>query len=589
MNSTAQTLKRLLTKDEQFQFFVIVAVAVGLALSEAAGIASIIPFLSVITNPDTIQNNPYLSEAYQTLRFTSEDAFRTATGAFAVAAFALGAIYKIAANYLVTKFIARRRQSLSRRLLQSFLQRPYSYFLSQNPANITKSIMSEAEIAVSRFIRPLVDALASSLVVLALVILIVVINPKAAMAIALSLGMAYLLIYALLRGSIARSGQLRLATDRARYKSVQEVIGGIKEIKLLGTEANYLKLFEQTSEKLTQLDAKANVLAFVPRYTLETVAIAVLVFIALLMQPEGGPSSAFLPSLGAYAIAGFRLLPAVQKLYASAVEIRYGKAAAQAVAEELSRLRQPLAGDARPPPPSTSAPALKIRLEDLSFTYPQSKKKVLRHINLTIPTGAVLGLAGDSGAGKSTLVDIILGLLPASEGRVIIDGQALTETVMRRWHQQIGYVPQSIYLADQTVATNIAFCESLEEIDMDQVVRAATTAQIHSSIVAMPDGYDTRIGDRGVRLSGGQRQRIGIARALYRHPELLVLDEATNAIDTGTERQLMDSIRSTYPDQTLILITHRLDGLKVCDTIAWLEDGVISRQGTYTELFANNT
>ncbi len=581
VNATARTLQQLLTKQERKRFIFVVAVAIGLALSEAAGIASIIPFLAVITDPLIIQNNAYLAAIYRDLNFTSEQDFRIATGLFTVAVFALGAIYKIAANYLMTKFVARRRQSISRRLLQSFVQRPYEYFLIHNPADITKSIMSEAEIAVSRFMRPVVDLLASSLVVSALVILIVIINPSAAMAIASALILAYFVIYALLRGSINRSGQSRMAADRARYKSVQEVFGGIKEIKLLGTELNYLRVFEAASEKLTQLDARANVLAFVPRYILETVAIAVLVVIAVWMQPADG-TGFFLPSLGAYAIAGFRLLPAVQKLYASAVEIRYGKAAAQAVADQLARL------SALHQAPATADQAraifkldTAISLSNVSFIYPNSETAVLRNITLQIDAGSVFGLAGDSGAGKSTLVDVILGLLPASSGQICVDGQPLTDSDMKRWQKQIGYVPQAIYLADQSIAANIAFCESVDQIDMDRVIAVAQTAQIHDSIVKMENGYDTCIGDRGIRLSGGQRQRIGIARALYRNPRLLILDEATNAIDTEMEQRVLMSIRDDSPDQTIILITHRLDGLKICDQVAWLKDGKLARLGPY--------
>jgi ATP-binding cassette subfamily C protein len=375
-----------------------------------------------------------------------------------------------------------------------------------------------------------------------------------------------------MRRKMHRLGHIRVEANTQRYKAANEMMGAIKEVKLLGVEDNFLRAYERPSALFTRVKAEAQFLSEAPRYVLEAVAFGGVVLIAVYFLAQGETPQHVIPALGLYALAGYRLMPSLQQIFFALMQLNFGRAI-------LENIRNELTVGATP---ALTEHALTIKLplresmelRDIDFGYVGSTRQSLQEITLTIPAKTTIGIIGPTGSGKTTLVDVILGLLQPDRGEILIDGAPLTIANLRAWQNSVGYVPQKIYLSDDTIARNIAFGIPPNEINMDAVERAARTAQIHNFVTKeLAKGYDTLVGERGVRLSGGQHQRIGVARALYHDPDVLVFDEATSALDTATETGLMDAIRRLAGQKTLIIVAHRLETLKDVDFIVRIKSG----------------
>jgi len=307
--------------------------------------------------------------------------------------------------------------------------------------------------------------------------------------------------------------------------------------------------------------------------------------VVLYLIAQSGSFASAMPIIALYAFAGYRLMPALQQIYGAVTQLRFAGPALDALHADLMIL-QPAH-----PNPSQDDIVLKqaITLNDVQYRYPNAPQLALKNLSLTIPAKSTVGLVGTTGSGKTTTVDLILGLLEAQQGTLEVDGQVITEHNRRPWQRAIGYVPQQIYLADDTVAANIAFGVNAKDIDQHAVERAAKIANLHDFVASeLPQQYQTTVGERGVRLSGGQRQRIGIARALYHNPQVLILDEATSALDNLTEQAVMEAVHNLGHEITVILIAHRLSTVRQCDRIYLLERGEVRTSGTYDELIASN-
>ncbi len=373
-----------------------------------------------------------------------------------------------------------------------------------------------------------------------------------------------------------------------RFRVVQEAMGGIKDIKLLGIEEDYVSIYALQARRSARAMARLGIMSELPRFILEALAFGTLLMLMLvLILRSGGDISDIVPTLGIFAFSVIRLLPALQQTYYSLANIRGGRALLDKIVSDYAVVIRGI------DPATDSTKTLRLNhsleLSNVSFGYKTAGRQTLSSVNLTIHTRSTVGFVGGTGAGKTTLVDLVLGLLSPDTGEIRVDGVALTSVNLRAWQKTLGYVPQSIYLTDDTVAANIAFGVSKDKIDMRAVERAARAAALHDFVVAdLPKGYETVVGERGVRLSGGQRQRIGIARALYRSPSLLVMDEATSALDNITERVVMEAVQNVRADTTVILIAHRLTTVKDCDCIFLMEKGQIVASGTYDELIAQN-
>lgn len=562
-----------------------------MGLMEIVGVGSIMPFLSVLSNPEVVQENAYLSIVYEELGFTSTNSFLLFLGVGVFFLVTAGLVFKALTHYAMARFAHMRNYTLSTRLLQVYLSRPYSWFLGRHSADIGKTVLSEVQQVIMFALLPTVRLLAHSVVVLFLFALILFVDPFITLCAVVLFGGAYAGIYLGFRKYLARIGADRVRANQARFQIAQEALGGIKEVKAAGLESGYLQSFGKPARRFAKTLANNQVLTEVPRFLLEAIAVGgMLILILMLLALREGDFRQVLPAIGVFAFAGMRLLPALQKVYQSVSKLRFGRPALDVLHSDLIEMDDASAQKIKPrfDLRRIQPIGLKQQLElvNINFTYPGAKQAAIHDLNFRIAAKHTVGFVGPTGAGKTTVVDLIMGLLIPDSGEILVDDKQITGDNVRAWQRSIGYVPQQIFLADDTVAANIAFGVPPEEIDMAAVERCGRTAELHDFVISeMPYGYETMVGERGVRLSGGQRQRIGIARALYHDPDVLILDEATSALDNMTERAVMDAVHNLGHQKTIIIIAHRLTTVKPCDCIYFLEHGRLVMSGTYDQLF----
>ena len=429
---------------------------------------------------------------------------------------------------------------------------------------------------------PLMTLMAQSMVTVALLILLIIVDPLLALSVGLVLGLAYTGIFAVVSGWLKRLGQARIKANQARFTAVSEAFGAAKEVKVGGLEQAYIERFAKPAEIFAKCQANASVIAQLPRFALEATAFGGMLLVILYLMAKSGSFAAALPIIALYAFAGYRLMPALQEIYGAFTKLRFAGPALDALYKDLISLQ---ASNAQHGYSTPLVLTKAIQLNQVSYRYPNAPQHALKSVDLSISAHSKVGFVGATGSGKTTTVDVILGLLEPQKGTLKIDGQPITAVNRRQWQRAIGYVPQHIYLADDSVAANIAFGVNAEDIDQQAVERAAKISNIHEFVSNdMSQGYATTVGERGVRLSGGQRQRIGIARALYHDPQILILDEATSALDNLTEQAVMEAVNNLGHNITIILIAHRLSTVRQCDQIYLLEQGEVKAQGTFKEL-----
>lgn len=590
-----RTMKRalaLLSQRERFIFILLMGLTLVQAALELAAIGSISPFLMVASSPDKIKTIRALNWIYEEFNFSDSLAFLQFLAGMAFVLLLLSNSVGAVNLWANARYTEGRTLALSLRLLSHYLRQPYPFFLNRNSSELGKMVLSEVGQVVTEVIGPVLKLMSSVLGSLAIVLFLLAVNIKIALLSAAILGGSYGFFYVLVRGRLQLLGAERLQANRQRFKHVSEAFGGVKDVKLLGKEQAMVDQFRVPAVTMARVGIRALLIKLLPPLVMQLVSFGgLLVITVALLTSRKGDISLVLPTLGVFAFAGFRLIPRVQGIFQTVAKVRFGAAAVDSLYRELvespvSALQAPRSGAG--PTAAFPAPRDSIVIDNVSFTYPRADRPALHGISLTIPANSTVGLIGSTGGGKTTLGDVILGLLWAQSGEIRIDGRSLQPGHLRAWMDQIGYVPQHIFLTDDTVARNIAFGVPSEKIDMQAVEAAARIANIHEFIVReMPLGYQTAVGERGVRLSGGQRQRIGIARALYQNPAVLLLDEATSALDTATESSVMAAIHKLAGTRTIILIAHRTTTLTACSKVFELQHGQVVRSGTYEELFSH--
>ena len=561
-----------------------------MAFLDMLGVASILPFMAVLANPELVHTNALLNAAFTTSRhigIQTTDLFLFALGMLVFVLLVSSLAFKAITTYAQTRFALMREYSIGKRLVEGYLHQPYSWFLNRHSADLGKTILSEVGAVISNGMVPLMTLITQSTVALALMILLLAVDPLLALSVGVVFGLAYAGIFAVMSGWLKRLGQARIDANKERFKIISEAFGAVKEVKVGGLEQAYTQRYAKPAEIYAKGQATAKVIAQLPRYALEAIAFGVIILLMLYLLAKSGIFATALPVIALYAFAGYRLMPALQQIYQAFTQLRFASPALDALHKDLSSLQVTNAQQDHPGIlPLTQA----ITLNQVSYRYPNAMHPALKDIDLGIPARSTVGFVGTTGSGKTTAVDVILGLLEPQEGHLSIDGQPIDVANRRQWQRTIGYVPQHIYLADDSVAANIAFGINTKDIDQQAVERAAKIANLHEFVSNdLPRGYATTVGERGVRLSGGQRQRIGIARALYHNPQVLILDEATSALDNLTEQAVMEAVNNLGHDITIILIAHRLSTVRQCDQIYLLERGEVKASGTYEELLENNT
>jgi len=559
-----------------------------MALLDMLGVASILPFIAVLANPGLVETNFILNMMFQISKmFGVENIqdFILVLGILAFVILIISLIIKVLTIYMQVRFVQMLQFSISKRLVEGYLHQPYSWFLNRNSADLGKNILSEVGTIIGSGIGPLMELIAKITAAIAIIILLFIADPKLALIIGVTLGGAYILIFYFIRNYLKRIGEERFNNNRLCFKAVAEVFGAAKEVKLGGLEEIYIKNFSNPSKILASVNASYSVIGHLPRFILEAIAFGGILLIVIYKLSITGNFNSSLPIISLYVFAGYRLMPALQQIYSSFTQLTFVGPSIDKLTDDIKSL-EPFNKNRDSEILSLNK---NITLKNIYYNYPNASKTALKNVSINISVNTTVGLVGVTGSGKTTTVDILLGLLEPQKGFLEVDGKIITKQNARSWQRSIGYVPQHIYLADDTVAANIAFGSTATNFNQEAVERASKIANLHDFIMnELPQKYETKIGERGVRLSGGQRQRIGIARSLYNKPKLLVLDEATSALDILTERTVMEAVRKLQKKITIILIAHRLTTLEKCDNIFLLDKGELKGQGTYQELKKNN-
>ncbi len=584
MNQNLKKILFFLSSREKKNMYLLIAMILVMALIDMIGVASIMPFLIVLTDPETIQTNFFLNSMFNfAFKFgiDSNQEFTYTLGILVFLLLGFSLSFKAVTFYFQSRFISLREYSIGRRLIESYLIQPYSWFLNRNSADLSKNILSEVEAVVNSGVAALINLVAHGMVVFTLVILLISVDPKLAIVICLILGLAYGIIYTLIRGLLSSFGKKRLKSNNLRFSAVSETFGAAKEIKVGGLEKVYIDRFSEPAKNYSKYKAMIFALGLLPRYAIELIVFGGMLLVILYLMANSSSFISIVPIIALYAFAGYRLMPSLQQLYLSLSVLRTITPAIDSIYDDLKGLTY-FSTDANK---NILKLSKNITLKNVYYNYPNTTRTALKDINLVIKANTTVGLVGATGSGKTTTVDIILGLLDAQQGTLEVDEKIINKNNKREWQNSIGYVPQHIYLADDTIASNISFGTNPKDVDQKKIERAAKIANLHDFVThELPQKYQTIVGERGIRLSGGQRQRIGIARALYNNPQVLILDEATSALDNLTEKEVMQAINKIDKDITIILIAHRLSTVKNCDTIFLLENGTLKAKGTFKEL-----
>ena len=550
------------------------------AFAEMVSLGTIIPFLGVLVAPDKVLSHPLVVRVASVFGITSPaDLLLPCTIAFAVAAVVAGGV-RMLLLWSNTRLAYASGSDISFDVYRRTLYQPYQVHIARNSSEVSSGLDYKVSYAVNVLLQSL--NLASSVVLLiAIMVALLVIDAAVATMAAIGFGAFYALISWVFRKKL-RSNAQRIARESTQVvKAVQEGLGGIRDVLLDGTQPFYCDVYRRADSPLRLAMGNNIFIGGSPRFVMEAAGMVLIVILAYNLSHQVGGIASSLPVLGALALGAQRLLPALQQSYAAWASIVGSETA---LAETLEFLDQPLPVEAFQPTPAPLSLQSAIRFNAVRFRYGSDSPWVLDGFNLSVQKGARVGVVGGTGSGKSTMLDLLMGLMEPSQGQILVDDLPIGGKRRRAWQRTIAHVPQSIYLADTTVAENIAFGVPRNEIDMERVRQAARQARIADFVESHAEGYNVFVGERGVRLSGGQRQRIGIARALYKQVTVLVFDEATSALDNATEQEVMNAIEGLNRDLTIVIVAHRLTTVKRCDSIFEISNGQVVAQGTYEHL-----
>ena len=584
-------IKIIIEPQEKWQLLVLFVSILLMALFQTLGVVSVLPFMNVVMQPEMIESNRWLNWLYNSLGFTSVNSFIIFIGILMLLIIIIGSLTSALATWLKVRFVWRKNHNISSSLLKKYLSLPYAYFLTQNTTNLSKNILSEINVLTAHFILPLIDITVRGFVVIGILSMLLFINVYITILSAIILGGSYALIYLYFQNELKINGAKRLKENKLRFKTAGEALSGIKDIKVMGREAFFYHRYLRHSREYSNLEAWNALVGQTPRYFLEILAFGGIVTLVLYFISTPGNVNEAIPMVSFFAFAAYRLMPALQGIFSSFTQVRFSQTTVNRIIEDLSEKggfrEEFLVYEKKPTKPMPFNTS--FQLKEVSYNYPNTNKPVIHRLSLLIQRNTSIGLVGPTGASKTTLVDIILGLLTPQKGEFSVDGVKIDESNILNWQKNLGYVPQHIYLSDDTITNNIAFGIPDEKIDRKAVEHAARISNLHDFIISeLPNSYETIVGERGIRLSGGERQRVGIARALYHDPEVLVLDEATSSLDGITEFAVLEAINNVAKLKTMIIIAHRLTTVKDCDIIYLIDKGKIIAQGTYDELMNSN-
>jgi len=577
----------LLSKKERTSAAFLLFMISVMAITEMIGVASILPFMAVLSNPDVVQTNSFLKYLFEFSKIfgvTNNRQFLFYLGIFVFLILVISLIIRAITIYLQVRFVRMREFSIGRRLVELYLKQPYIWFLNQHSSEIGKTILSEIDRVIVNGLGPLVELIARCIVTVLLIGLLLIVDTKLTLIVFILLSGLYIIIYLSVKWYLKKIGKISLLNNKLRFLAVNNTFSAIKEIKVKGVEREYLKNFSDPAKAFAQVQSSAAVISLLPRFLIEAIAFGGLLLIMLYLMSNSGNFIDALPTITLYAFAGYRLLPSIQQIYLSFTKLTFIGPSLDNINSNLINLKSSNLIHNKSILPLNR----KIELKNINFRYPDMSEDVLNNLNITIYPKTTVGFIGSSGSGKTTIIDIILGLLQPQSGTLEVDGNSIDKRNLRAWQNSLGYVPQNIYLLDDTIEANIALGQSLENINKKSVEKALKIANLYEFVNKLPKKDQTKVGENGVRISGGQRQRIGIARALYHNPNIIILDEATSSLDNENEKAVMQAVNNLSKYITVIIVAHRLNTVKNCDVIFKIKKGQVVDQGSYDKIFKKN-
>ncbi len=575
-------LFRHISRRRRFQFILLLGLTLASSVAEVVSLGAVLPFIGILTEPEKVFNSPVMGAVVRTLGIGAPAGLvLPLTVAFAVAAVAAAGL-RLVLLWVSIRLANATGADLSIEVYRRTLYQPYSVHVTRSSSEIISGITQKVGTATSVLIS-IVTVTTSATLFLAILLTLLVIDPMVATVAVISFGVCYGIIAWKTHHRLVCNSECIAQEQTQVIKALQEGLGAIRDVLLDGTQTVYCGVYRNAIQQLQRASGENLYISTSPRYATEGLGMVLIAVLAYVLSQRPGGVRLALPVLGALALGAQRLLPLLQQLYGNWSVVAGSQAA---LLDVLDLLDQPLPEEARQPAPPPLAFREAIRFEAVRFRYGSDGPWVLDGISLTLPHGSRIGFIGRTGSGKTTALDLLMALLAPTQGKILVDGRTISHELRRAWQRTIAHVPQSIFLADSTIAENIAFGVPPEQIDLERIRQAAAQAQIAEFIESRREGYDTLVGERGVRLSGGQRQRIGIARSLYKQAKVLIFDEATSALDSATEKAVMNAIENLNRDLTILIIAHRLTTLQHCDTIVQLERGQLVAQGSY-EYFIN--
>jgi ATP-binding cassette, subfamily B, bacterial PglK len=581
MWSNLSTLWEHIPHHRRKRFFALLALMVAASFAEVISIGAVLPFLAVLTNPEQLYDYAFTRAIVNLLNATDpHDLLLPLTIIFSLAALFSGGM-RLTLLWAQTRLSHAVGADLSISIYQRTLYQPYAVHVARNSGEVITGVSQKANEVVHLTILPILIILSSSIMLVAILLALFLIEPTIAIVAFSGFGAIYATIIGFSKKRLMRHSQIVAHEQNQVIKALNEGLGGIRDVLIDGTQQAYCKIFRSAELPLRRARANIQIISGSPRFGIEALGMMLIAWIAFFLAGDSDEFANSIPVLGALALGAQRLLPVLQQAYANWALIRGGQASLE---DALDLLAQPIPKHAHEPPPKPIQFLKSITLDKIGFSYSPQSTLVLKGISLTIQKGSRVGFIGTTGSGKSTLLDIVMGLLQPTEGHLKIDDEIVSAVNHRAWQAHIAHVPQAIFLADTTIAENIALGMPVEDIDINRVREAARKALIADTIESLEHQYNTTVGERGVRLSGGQRQRIGIARALYKNADVIVFDEATSALDGETESAVMEAIEEMGQDITILIIAHRLATLKGCNQIIELNDGVIQQVDSYENI-----
>ena len=557
------------------------------AVLQICSIGSIAPFIALLSNEDYLTSNEVFNFAY---KFLGEPGYYNFIVYYSVLVCIVILIANLCASFVLwlsTKYSIDVGSELQSRLYTSYLRNDYIFFLRENSSHLISNITMQIPRMVYNVLQQFLLLVSQLLILILIVLALVVVNPMLAFIAAVIVTAVYGLIFATVRQKTVASGSVVTKVNRKKLELLNESIRGIREIKLLGVEPWYSNEVNQTTKRGLSAAAFIALAGDLPRFIVETVIFSAIIVLGIYLISTADNKEQVVTTLSFYAMAGYKLLPAAQTIYKSLTLVKANGGVIPEIEEELEKANKnarAFLDETKLPPMFTDEPLREVVLKNVNYRYPETDDNVLSNINLHLNGNSLVAFVGGSGAGKTTVANIVAGLITATEGEVFVNQQAINVDNRIMWQRNIGYVPQSVFVLDDTVLKNICFGAKNRDVDLERAKLAAKKANIHDFIMSQPEGYDFRVGENGDRLSGGQRQRLAIARALYNNPKVLILDEATSALDNITERAVLKEITLLAEDMLVIMIAHRLSTIENCNEIFVMESGQIVQSGTYGEL-----